>query len=124
MKIRNLSGAIRKIEGPAFITIVTDLGPLRLPLMKAGTLTAIRDAAGDDGQRETALSVTEAGDLVGWESWATGVGELADEETFDEDEVLTGDPGIFDYMADDQIDLEDAIAATPADNDDLADLLG
>lgn len=109
MKIRNLSGAIRKIEGPVFITIVTDLGPLRLPLMKAGTLTAIRDAAGDDGQRETALSVTEQGDLVGWESWATGVAETADEDfTFD----------------DEQIDLEDAIAATPASDDDLADLLG
>lgn len=120
-KIRNLSGAIRKIEGPAFVTIITDLGPLRLPLMKAGTLTAIRDAAGDDGQRETALSVTEAGDLVGWGPER----RLRIEQQCSEDLAVGGgiaDPGIFDYMADDdQIDLEDAIAAS---DDDLADLLG
>lgn len=124
MKIRNLSGAIRKLEGPAFVVIDTDIGRLRLPLMKSGVLAAIKEAQ-PDGMAETELSVNDDGDLVGW-SHGGGHGEdfvLLGVEEADTPLAIDIEANLLD---DETIDLEDAIAAVPTTetlDDDLQDLL-
>lgn len=65
MKLRNLSGAIRKHKGAVSLTWNSPHGPLLIETGKTSLLAALKAGYGDDGMAETGLMINEAGVLVG-----------------------------------------------------------
>lgn len=127
MKLRNLTGAVRKTEGPVFADLHTSAGVLRVPLQKTGLLVALKDLALDP-QDETEMSVDDAG-LLTWRAprvcAVTGTPDAPLSEQIDDD-LLTGDGSgeALPPMDDDNEDGRDPIAGEIRDlRDDLLDLL-
>lgn len=63
MKLRNLNGAIRKVEGAPTVGVMTPLGYIHVPVQKTGLLEALK-ALSDDPQIETHMEVSEDGRLT------------------------------------------------------------
>lgn len=57
MKLRNLNGAIRGVDGPVKITVATKAGPLELCMVKSTLITNLKALYGDDNMVETGLFV-------------------------------------------------------------------
>jgi hypothetical protein len=74
MKMRNLTGAIRKTDGPVFVDLATSIGVLRVPLQKSGLLTLLKDLP-IDPQDETGCAIDETGLLT----WAAPVASVHDD---------------------------------------------
>lgn len=142
MKLRNLNGAIRKVEGAPLVGMMTPAGYARVPVQKTGLLDALK-ALYPDPQEETYLELTEDGMLTVTEE---GRGRIADQtraaheagtepfaerdgghgvEVSDDDELLEDDDDVVtegdvtaahnEVLADDEL-LED--------DDDLDSILG
>lgn len=140
MKLRNLNGAIRKVEGAPTVGVMTPLGYIHVPVQKTGLLDALKTLS-DDPQVETHMEVSEDGRLVvtaegraiidgASVSAQHGVEDQFDFDLLD-DAPLTGDAlGAANEMAfiernavteNDPFAAEDACLAS---SDDLDDLLG
>ena len=59
MKLRNLNGLIRKVEGPVKIKLTTGDGVLLVGLVKAELLGGLKSLYGDDTMVETTLTVVD-----------------------------------------------------------------
>lgn len=134
MKMRNLTGAIRKIDGPVYVHLYTSVGVLRVPLQKTGLLTALKDLPLDP-QDETEMAVDATGVLT-FAPAASRAGAVLMREQMSEQidlEELTGDGS---GVALPEIDLDahlidedtgalhNAPPVTPTIDDDLAGLFG
>jgi hypothetical protein len=107
MKMRNLSGAIRKTDGPVFVDLNTSAGVLRVPLQKSGLLAALKDLPLDP-QDETDMAIDDAGVLT-WKLPAISR------------QVGAPSPATLD---DEQIDIEELTGPATTLDDDLAGLFG
>lgn len=118
MKLRNLSGAVRKINGPVKVAMrVPGAEPLHLDLVKSALLAGLKNAYGDDPQAETGLSIDDDGYLKP-DGEMVALGDTATDQPIDETPVVPD--------AEDQtIDIEDLLGdPTPAVVvDDVEDLL-
>lgn len=108
MKLRNLNGAIRKAAPAVTVVLHTPAGDLTVALQKSSLLDALK-ALPVDPSDETGLTVTDAGVLT----WATRDPVMPDRRPSPTVGSLLDD--------DDQIDLEEAIAAKPAITETLLD---
>lgn len=139
MKLRNLNGAIRKVEGAPTVGVMTPLGYIHVPVQKTGLLDALK-ALSDDPQIETHMEVSEDGRLTVTEEGrvlieraASGHGE--DGDLVGESDLLDDDDDLVNARArGDLHDInverfcggnaaEDLLDDAPA-SDDLDDLLG
>lgn len=57
MKLRNLNGAIRKIEGPVLVKLTTGDGVLEIGLVKSTLIENLKALYGDDNTVETSLTI-------------------------------------------------------------------
>ena len=124
MKLRNLNGAIRKFEGAPTVGVMTPLGYIHVPVQKTGLMEALKTLS-DDGQAETHMEIAEDGRLTVLPEGRAII------DAMEIDAADAGDPPFDavpdaaygaddDLLADDTIDIEEAIAAAPVD-DLLAD---
>lgn len=121
MKLRNLNGAIRKIEGPVLVKLTTGDGVLEIGLVKSTLIENLKALYGDDNTVETSLTIN--GNRLAHED-GTPFGDPISRSSEDDQPV---DLGADLLGADDDDDLlgGDAVSqvSTDDDNDDL-DLLG
>lgn len=117
MKLRNLNGAIRKVEGPVTIKLRTGDGVLEISVVKSNLIDNLKGLYGEDNTVETSLTIengylahedgTPFGDPIASDAPQT-VADL-DEALDDEADLLGDEP--FDavkdasYGADDELDL-------------------
>lgn len=129
MKLRNLNGAIRKVEGAPTVGVMTPLGYIHVPVQKTGLLDALK-ALSDDPQVETHMEVSEDGRLVVTEEGRALIEGAAKPlvEPFDAvRDAAYGDELLDDDAARKEIEDEDeslAAMSNAAPSDDLDDLLG
>lgn len=96
MKMRNLTGAVRKTDGPVFVDLSTSVGVLRVPLQKSGLLAVLKDLP-LDAQDETEMAIDEQGLLT----WApTRVCVSAPASTLERDDLLDSVPAPGDDLLD------------------------
>lgn len=128
MKLRNLNGAIRKVEGAPTVGVMTPLGYIHVPVQKTGLLDALK-ALSDDPQIETHMEVSEDGRLTVTEEGraliegaAKPIISLIDADAVTNPELLDDD---FDLdETEGNIGLVDDLDDTAESSDDLDDLLG
>lgn len=140
MKLRNLNGAIRKVEGAPTVGVMTPLGYIHVPVQKTGLLDALK-ALSDDPQVETHMEVSEDGRLVVTEEGraliegtAKPIISLIDADAVTNPELLDAEEQhaaiVYADTSDDLLDDEDPIDVQEiegrhdVDSDDLDDLLG
>ena len=106
MKLRNLNGTIRKTQG-VFVNWTSPSGKsIPIKVDKSSLLAGLKEAFGDDATVETGLTVNERGFLY--------------HEGHPADSPHTGAQSAPPAAADTLLDDE----PTPAEADDLSDLLG
>ena len=59
MKLRELNGAIRKVDGNLKVRLATSAGVLELPLVKSHLLAALKDHYGEDNMVMTGLMIED-----------------------------------------------------------------
>lgn len=122
MKLRNLSGAIRKVDGPVYVTLHSGAGVLRVPVQKTALINALQ-ASPLAATDETGMEL-DGDTLLGWHD---GGGHDPSED-FRE---LTGHGTVATLLPIvEQIDLEDLTGTARPEHerlrvlaDDLAGLL-
>lgn len=99
MKLRNLNGAIRKVEGPVMINLVIGDGTLAIGLVKSMLIDSLKALYGEDTTVETSLTIQgnmlchEDGSPFGGGAVREAVTRIAQErQAGDEDDLdLLGD---------------------------------
>lgn len=120
MKLRNLNGAIRGVDGPVKITVPTKDGPLELCMVKSTLITNLKALYGDDNMVETGLFVDV--DTLRYED-GSAFGDTSPErdETLD---ILIAIAAPDDDLLDDTFEPKVHPQGDMADDEDLDDLLG
>lgn len=123
MKLRNLNGAIRKLEGAPTVGVMTPLGYIYVPVQKTGFLDALK-SLNLDPQAETHMELGEDGRLILLPEGRAMVDELlrgarATGSIPFQEEASTAQPDdddLLDMGDDDTLDIEES---PPADDIDL-----
>lgn len=96
MKLRNLNGAIRKIDGPVMIKLVIGDGVLEIGLVKSTLIENLKSFYGDDNTVETSLTINgshlchEDGSLFGGGAVKEAIEKIASAQRVDaEDDLLS-----------------------------------
>ncbi len=134
MKLRNLNGAIRKVEGAPTVGVMTPLGYIHVPVQKTGLLDALK-ALSEDPQIETHMEVSEDGRLTVTEEGRVLIeraasghddgGDLIGESDLLDDLLDASSPLTADDLAESQELVRDVVVSDDETlPDDLDDLLG
>jgi len=63
MKLRNLTAAIRKVDGAPTVGVMTPLGYIHVPVQKSGLMEALKSLR-DDPTAETHMEISDDGRLI------------------------------------------------------------
>lgn len=63
MKLRNLTAAIRKVDGAPTVGVMTPLGYIHVPVQKSGLMEALKSLS-DDPTAETHMEISDDGRLI------------------------------------------------------------